>query len=310
MSAKTNDTLFIAAGGLVFLGACGWAFLHQGAISSLREAVNPPLSGAVYESTPLTLVKPENRQWAVAPKQAAGENWVYDVFTPPKIYYNLETKRFTVTVPRYTPKVIEITPVEDNRPKDRFGLELVKVFQPLFRLQLVGYVGEGPKAKGNFLKVQTDDVVFGTSGKKIPDLNLEIVSFSAERRKVAVEGGTPIIETVALAVVRDTVTGAETKLDANVRTPEGPAEVTFKLPDGSLRVAKTGDVFKDGEITFTVGALTVTPPSAEVKREEGVPKVTETKILVVPPPLPPTPPPSPDSPIDPQFSPNGSAPLF
>ncbi len=310
MSAKTNDTLFIAAGGLVFLGACGWAFLQQGAISSLREAVNPPLSGSIYESSPISVVKPETRQWAVAPKQAAGENWVYDVFTPPKIYYNLETKRFTVTVPRYTPKVIEVTPVEDTTPKDRFGLELVKVFQPLFRLQLVGYIGEGPKARGNFLKVQTDEVVFGTTGKKIPDLNLEIVSFSAERRKVAVEGGTSIVETVAFAVVRDTVTGVETKLDATVRTPEGDPEVTFKLPDGSLRVAKTGDVFKDGETTFTVGALTVVPPSAEVKREEGVPKVTETKILVVPPPAPPPPPPTIDGSIDPNALSPGSAPLF
>lgn len=310
MSAKTNDTLFIAAGGLVFLGACGWAFLQQSAISALREAVNPPLSGAVYESAPLALVKPETRQWADAPKQTAGDKWIFDVFTPPNIYYNLETKRFTVTAPRYKEKVIVVGPQEPEPPKDRFGLQLVKVFQPLFRLQLVGYVGEGPKAKGNFLKVATDEVLFGTAGKKIPDLNLEIVSFSAERRKVAVEGGTPIIETVALAVVRDTVTGVETKLDANVRTPEGPAEVTFKLPDGSLHVAKTGDVFKDGETTFTVGALTVTPPSAEVKREEGVPKVTETKVLVVPPPPPPTPPPSPDAPLDPAVQPTGSAPLF
>jgi hypothetical protein len=298
MSAKTNDTLFIAAGGLIFLGACGWAFLQNSGISSLGETVNPPLSGAVYEATPLTVVKPESRQWAVAPQQTAGENWVYDVFTPPKIYYNVETKRFTVTVPRYTPKVIDLVPVEDNKPKDRFGLVLVKVTQPLFRLQLVGYVGEGPKAKGNFLKVQTDEVVFGTTGKKIPDLNLEIVSFAAERRKVQVDGGTPIVETVALAVVRDTVTGVETKLDARNRTPEGVPEVTFKLLDGSLRVAKTGEVFKDGPTTFTVGALTLTPPSAEVKREEGVPKVTETKILVVPPPTPPTPPPSPGGTVD------------
>lgn len=287
MSAKTQDTLFIAAGGLVFLGACGWALLQNSAISALRETVTPPVSGALYEATSLAVVKPETRQWAVAPQQTAGENWVFDVFTPPKIYYNVETKRFTVTVPRYTPKVIDLTPVEDTTPKDRFGLELVKVTQPLFRLQLVGYVGEGPKAKGNFLKVQTDDVVFGTTGKKIPDLNLEIVRFSAERRKIQVEGGTAIVETVALAVVRDTVTGVETQLDARTRTPEGVPEVTFKLPDGSLQVAKAGDVFKDGPTTFTVGALTVTPPSAEVKREEGVPKVTETKILVVPPPPPP-----------------------
>lgn len=298
MFAKTQDTLLIAAGGLVFLGACGLALLQNSAISALRETVNPPLSGALYESTPLTTVKPETRQWATAPQQTAGENWVFDVFTPPKIYYNQETKRFTVTVPRYTPKVIELTPVDDTKPKDLFGLELVKVTQPLFRLQLVGYVGEGPKAKGNFLKVQTDDVVFGTTGKKIPDLNLEIVSFSAERRKVQVEGGTPIVETVALAVVRDTVTGVETKLDARNRTPEGVPEVTFKLPDGSVRVAKTGDVFKDGPITFTVGALTLTPPTAEVKREEGVPKVTETKILVIPPPAPPAPPPSAEGSVD------------
>ena len=289
MSAKTNDTLYLAVGGLAILGTGVWAFLQQSDIKAFRSPANAPASGSAYEATAITITSPESRKWADAQSQTAGEKWIYDVFTPPEIYYNTRTKQFTVVPPVIEPTAVTNTgdPVPVLPPS--FGLELVKVEQPLFRLQLEGWVGEGPSARGNFLNVQTGTAVFGTTGKKLPDLNLEIVRFSAERRVTEIPGGTRIVETVATAVVRDTVTGVETPLDAKVRTPEGPLSVTFKLADGTERSAKSGESISAGDHTFKVGELTLDPPSAVVIKEGKDLAVPETKTLVIPPPPPPAP---------------------
>ena len=294
MSAKTNDTLFLSAGGVLLAGTCVWAFLQQQDISQLSEPVAPPMAGSAYQPSEITLGTLETKTWTPPPEQAAGENWLFEVFTPPVIYYNEQTKRFTVEKPVYKRG-------DDDKPKGgpcgdlpcptpKFGLELVKVFQPLFRLQLVGYVGEGATARGNFENQLTGEIIFGTKGKKLPDLNLEIVSFSAERKRITVDGGTALVVTEAVATVRDTVTGVETKLDAKVRTPEGPLGVVFKNEfDGTEVTAKSGDVLNIGGFTFTVGALDPVKPSAVVTKSGGELAAPDTKTLEIPPPPAPVP---------------------
>lgn len=288
MSAKTNDTLYLAIGGLAIVGAGVWAFVQQSAIAELRTPPVAPTSGAAYEASAIKIVTPETRSWAEAPSQTAGEKWIYDVFTPPKIYYNTQTKQFTV-VPPEPPKPIDPEdPTKRVIPPTGFALELVKVDQPLFRLQLVGYVGEGPQARGNFLNVQTGAVIFGTTGKKIPELNLEIVRFSAERKVVPQPGGTTLVYTEVAAVVRDTVTGVETTLDPKARVPEGPLVVTLKsTADGTEHTVKSGETFKVGDISYKIGDLVLDPPSAVVTAEGGPLPAPETKTLVIPPPPPP-----------------------
>lgn len=289
MSAKTNDTLFLSAGGVLLAGTCVWAFLQQQDISRLSEPVDPPMAGGAYQPSEITLATLESKTWAPPPEQAAGKNWLFEVFTPPVIYYNEQSKRFTVEKPVYERDPGPVNPCGDlpcpPPPTEKYGLELVKVFQPLFRLQLVGYVGEGPSARGNFENQLTGEIIFGTKGKKLPDLNLEIVSFSAERKRIKVEGGTELVVTEAVATVRDTVTGVETKLDAKVRTPEGPLGVTFKNEfDGTEVTAKSGDVLNVGVFTFTVGALDPVKPSAVVTKSGGELAAPDQKTLEIPPP--------------------------
>ncbi|MCU0791363.1 MAG: hypothetical protein MUE42_00590 [Opitutaceae bacterium] len=286
MSAKTNDTLFLAAGGLALAGSCAWAFFQQSTISTFLEPVLAPSNGSVVEVAPLAVTSPVSRQWGKPEAQTAGANWLFEVFTPPVIYYNTETKQFTVTVPVITrPEVVEGTTPE-QAVVAQFGLGLVKVVQPLFRLQLVGYVGEGTSARGNFQNELTGDIIFGTTGKKLPDLNLEIIHFSAERVRTPVADGTVIVETVVKATVKDTITGEEIPLDAKVRRPEGPLQVTFKKADGTEVTAKSGDVITSGANIYTVGAITLDPPSAVVTKTGGDLAAPLTETLVIPPPAP------------------------
>lgn len=293
MSVKTNDTIFLAIGGIAILGAGVWAFVQQSSISELSTPPVAPSSGATYEPSAIKIVTPESRSWATAPAQKAGEKWIYDVFTPPTIFYNIHTKQFTVVPPTENPDPWPPKPPEPPQPS-RPDLELVRVEQPLFRLQLLGYVGEGAQARGNFLNVQTGAVVFGTTGKKLPDLKLEIVRFSAERKVVPQPGGTTLRYVEVTAIVRDTETGVETVLNPKGSVPEGPPIAVFRTADGVERMAKSGEKIMAGEDSYTVGDLVVEPPSAVVTREGPSLPAPETKTLVIPPPAPP--PPDPNAP--------------
>jgi hypothetical protein len=280
MSAKTNDTLFLAIGGLALLGAGVWAFVQQSDIDTLKNAPSAPASGTAYEPTAIALASPASQTWADAPDQTAGPEWIYDVFTPPKIYYNTATKTFVVEPP---------TPVVDDERKQpelptAFGLELIRVEQPLFRLQLVGYVGEGEQARGNFLNVKTGAVIFGTTGKKLPDLDLEIVRFSATRRVVPQAGGTTLVFVEVSAVVRDTKTGVEIPLDSKTRVPEGSLQATFKVLDGTERTVRAGESFTVGQYTYKIEDLTLAPPSAKATKEGGQRTAPETQTLTIAPP--------------------------
>lgn len=288
MSDKTNDTLFIAAGGAVFLGSVVWAVMQQGTISSMQQPVVGPSSGSVYEATSVEVVTPETKAWAEAPSQTAGEKWLYDVFTPPKIYYNTQTRQFTVVPPELTtaPIVTENdTPVE--RIGGEFGAELVSVSQSLFRLQLTGVFGEGANARGMFKNQLTNRVQIGAMGKTFDDLKLVVTEFSVERKRVQGEGGTPIVQTIARALVKDTETGATTELFADRRTSDGSSEAVLKFFDGTTRTIKTGEkVVVDG-VSYSVGELTQTPPTAVVTKTEAEGAEPSTQTLVVPPPPPP-----------------------
>lgn len=279
MSAQSKDTAFLVIGGVVFLAATAWAFL----LKTSQPAFTAPTSGRAYEASNLTIQPPVSRQWATPPSQSAGEKWLFDVFTPPKIYYNEETKQFTVIPPERT--VIVDDPVVVIPPKSEFGLKLAKVEQPLFRLQLVGAVNFGPDARGTFENQLTKDIVIGAKGKRVPDLNLEIVEFVAERRRTRVDGGSDVVSDIIYAVVKDTETGVQTRLDARTRLPEGALKATLTASDGTERLVKVGQTLTEGETTFQIVDITLEPQAVTVKKTTAEAPEGVTEVLTIPAPV-------------------------
>lgn len=277
MSAKTKDTLFIAVGGLAFIGTSFWAFLQQSKIAHLESPFDIPSKGLVYSPSALKISPPESLQWADAPKQTAGENWRFEVFTPPQIFYNSETKQFTVIPPVRTVKEVAAAP---EVVKPSFGLELIKVEQPLFRLQLVGALGEGPSARGTFENQLTKEIIIGAKGKRIDSLNLEIVSFVSQRKRISVKGGSDLIEDIVTATVKDTLTNAETQLDAKVRKTEGPVTAAVKNSQGEEKILRVGEQISTDTASYELLELTLTPPSVKIKKTDLKTKQEEITVLV------------------------------
>ena len=276
MSAQSKDTAFLAIGGVIFLAATAWAFL----LKTSQPSFTAPTSGRAYEATNLTIEPPVSRQWAEAPAQSAGDKWLFEVFTPPKIYYNEESKQFTVIPPVRASGPVEVA-VEP--PKPEFGLKLAKVEQPLFRLQLVGAVNFGPDARGTFSNSRTGDIIIATKGRKIAELNLEIIEFTAERRRIAVtEGSDNVIETIT-ATVKDTETGVETRLDARTRLPEGALAATITTLEGSERIVRVGETVTEGDTVFQIVDIALAPPAVTVKKTNAEAPEGVTEVLIIAP---------------------------
>lgn len=279
MSAQSKDTAFLVIGGVVFLGAAAWAFLQQ----TSQPAFTAPTSGRAYEPTNLTIQPPVTRQWTEPSSQSAGEKWLFEVFTPPKIYYNEETRQFTVIPPIRTPVQPSTPVVEEVKPE--FGLKLAKVEQPLFRLQLVGAVNFGPDARGTFENARTGDIIVATKGRRIADLNLEIVEFVAERRRTQVAGGSDVVSDTIYAVVRDTETGVQTRLESTQRLPEGALQAVLTTPEGAERIVKVGTTLTEGETTFQIVDIALSPPAVTVKKTTAETPEGVTEVLGIPPPV-------------------------
>ena len=74
------------------------------------------LADAPYTPTAADAAVVKAETWVSPSAQSKGRDWVYDAFTPPEIFYNARSKRFTVKPP--------LSGSEDT-PEAPFGLELV-----------------------------------------------------------------------------------------------------------------------------------------------------------------------------------------
>lgn len=290
MTTPVSDKIFLGAGGVLFAAACAWAFMQQGRLAELDGKVTVPSSGAAYSPEPLPPATISEAQlWPEAKALPRGDNWVYDVFTPPVIYYDTETRQFTVTPPTVTPPEVE-TPVVVP-----FGVNLVKIVQYPFPMQLVGYVGEGADARGTFQNMLTDETFFGTTGKKIPELKLEIVAFEAKMVRTTIDGQ-PVVYPVASARVRNTETGKETLLSNTERLIEAePAAVVRVDGEETTRELRAGATFTVGDTTYVLDSIQPEPPTVVMTKSGGELEEPKTETLTVQT----TPAPSPVQPINP-----------
>lgn len=272
MAAKSQDKILCGAALLLLLASAGWTLLQNSKLDALRNsaAVNAPQSA--YSPAGIDAPTVSTKTWPVAPSQTRGAEWIYDVFTPPEIYYSETTKQFSVTPPETGPVV-----VEKEQP---FGVTLVSVKQDAFRLQLVGYVGGEGDYRGTFEDTLSGETGVGRTGKVFPKLGLTIKSFEVKRNKIITKESMPVYDTVATAVVVDTKTGEETTLTNKKRLIKGTPIAVLKVGDAGETVEqKAGGTFTSGDATYTVVNVTAEPPSAEITKTSAAMKAPLTKTL-------------------------------
>ena len=274
MAAKSLDKILCGAALLVLLASLAWTLNQAGKNNAPGVGSRASGDSALYVPANLSEFKVSTQLWAPPVAQSGGALWVYDVFTPPEIYYDLDNKRFTVTPPS-GPEVPLALPVPP------FGVELVQVKQDAFRLQLVGYTGKEGNYKGTFENAVSGKTILGQKGKKIDELDLTIVNFEVKQvRTNQASGNTVIIETEATAQVADDKTGEIFNLTNKSRLTKGTPIAYLKLEGSAEPVPfKVGAKFTVGDATFTVNSVSFEPNEVVVTKESPSLKQPEKKTL-------------------------------
>lgn len=264
------DKLLFALAALLLTASSVWWWRQQGEARRLRaQPVAAQLTGSLHEPANLKLPETKVAVWPKAPVQSQGEGWLYEVFTPPVIYYNALARSFTVT-----------PPMPQGDLAIPFGLELLAVTQEQFRLQLAGYFG----APGDYLVAFTSpnvpETLLAREGRRFEDLGLTLQSFDVKKIVVEHHDAWPVYDVAALAVLTDDRTGGEVMLDSRVRKyTDTPLAVLQPLTGGPRRELHEGDTFSDENSTYRIERIQLDPPEVVVARITPGLSRPETRIL-------------------------------
>lgn len=261
-------TLAVSAVGLSVV----WVWRQQDGIRYLQgEATAPALSGPAYAVTGWGLPGATVAVWPKAPSQSQGSGWLYEVFTPPVIYYNSLARSFAVSPPSTLTEPGVVV----------FGLELLAVKLEPYRLQLMGYFGAPGDYLAAFVSPQSPETLLARAGHRFDRLGLTLKSFDV--RKVTVESREPgpVYDVAALAVLQDEQSGNEIVLDSRSRKLTDTPLAVFSVPGtaGKSRELHEGDTFADDGATYRIERIQLDPPEVVVARTTPGLPVPEMRVL-------------------------------
>jgi hypothetical protein len=245
---------------------------------ALRHSGVPggPVPHVELAADPYTATAPDappikTETWAPPVAQTRGRDWIYDTFTPPEIFYNARSRQFTVKPP---------SSLVDDEQLEAFGLELIAVRPEPFRLQLIGFVGTDGKWRGTFQNVPTGQVFLGSSGLRVPNLNLTIKSFDVAPQPIRLNDSMTTNQRVATAVIHDDKSGRDVTLTHRDRVFTGTLfAFVAATGESAAREVRTGDSFKLGDASYRIDKITMEPPSIEVTKEAPTLTQPDQRVL-------------------------------
>lgn len=203
----------------------------------------------------------DERVWRAPEPQAAGPEWLYELFTPPAIYRAPESDEFLASLP-----AAKIPGPERRHP----DFDLLEVGPALFRLQLVGFAGEAGNFFGLFENMETTEHFLARVGQEVPALDLKI-----ERLRVIHEREWNPDETsaaeglVAEALVRDEASGDEIVLTDRERVAHGEpwATIGVRGVTGTRFTLRRNDAFAYQGVRYRLRDLSLSPLMVELAAE-------------------------------------------
>ncbi len=269
---KANyDKLLVALAAAVLAVSGGWVWSHRAELVRLRhQPVAVDVSGAAYVPSGLTSPEAKRAVWTQPSTQSSGSGWLYEVFTPPVIYYNPLARSFTVTP--------QLNLADGGTP---FGLELLAVKLEPYRLQLAGYFGAPDDYLAALVSPGQPETLLARSGRRFESLGLTLKSFDVRKVEVTNPDALPVYDVAALAVLLDERTGEEVGLDSRKRklTDTPLAVLRLSTAGAAPRTLHEGDAFADDNATYRIERIQLEPPEVIVaKQTPGVP-LPETRIL-------------------------------
>lgn len=275
MKSPTQITLekLAVGAGAVCLGAAGlWWVSQRPVLAALRrEPVAVAPTGDFYARLVLPPGETAASTWAKPAAQSHGVGWIYEVFTPPPIYYHAASRTFVLTPP---------TRPGEGATARRFGLELLDVRREPYRLQLVGYVGHPGDYLGAFTSPLTPETLLARTGRQFVGLGLALDGIEVQRVEVDGDSAQPAYEVAAFAMLRDEKTGARVTLDSRTRKfTDTPLAVVRLGSCPEPREVREGDVIVEAGASYTIERIQLDPPEVAVARCAADRSPPETQVL-------------------------------
>jgi hypothetical protein len=255
MRPRLLDGLLLGAALLAALGSFAW-YVWPARTHGRSHRTPPTEAKTAADYTPARFEPPVKKpgEWASPRAQVRGPEWIYDVFTPPEVFYDAATLQFAVSCPR-------------DREEAALGLKLLAVHRTPFRLQLVGFVGETGRSLGMFENELTGEMFLAGAGRALPALGLVVTNFAVERKPVALADRLTSNQWVATAVVRDDQTGEVATLTAGERQYTGELRAVLAEGDDGeedRRELRQGDEVRDDGQSYVIDRLQLDPPKVEL----------------------------------------------
>ena len=164
------DKLILLSAMVIFLLVGVTSIRNTSNLNTMTELSRPMLSDRKVDVEHYEVVTRniEKAIWDKPVSQSRGEDWLFDVFTPPVIYYNPVSGTFTLTPPTIVSGKIADDPYKD------FGLELVDVRPRPYRLQLVGYAGETGNYVAYFEYIPTGTLILARENKVLVEAGVKV----------------------------------------------------------------------------------------------------------------------------------------
>ena len=269
MTAKLARVFLV--GGVVALVLAGGLWLFGG--TELPTARVPAIAGAAFTAEVPDIAPESYARWDPPEAQSMGREWIFEIFTPPLIYFDPETVRFTLTPP--------LAP-EEEPP---FGVRLVAIERELYRAQYAGHAGAEGRYFVELEDTSTGRYYRGRAGEVIPEMELEVRGFSAGQRMVtpAEPGGTPYLDRWVELTIFDRLKGETVVLTAEPRYAPEPLAVFVSEDGGTERRRREGETFRLGEATFEVEAVDRLAGRVRLAKRALNGELLATETLTLPP---------------------------
>jgi hypothetical protein len=281
---KPIDSVMLGASGLMFVVLGLWALLGGTGEAASPELPEQAESGR-YRPAALSNPKTNTEVWAAPVAREFDGEWLFDVFTPPVIYYDVANHVFSVTPPD--------TEAADARgPQNAFGLDLVAVKRTPYRIQLVGYVGSEGDYIATFEDIEAGTTFLARPGRTVEEPGVSLRTFTVEKVRDNSGGGTVVQDTRATAVIRDLRQNRDITLVQKVRLMNDAPTAVFRVTGELARnvEGRQGDTLTAGDATYVVGFVTSDPPTAEVSKQATADRAIEVRRLEPAPVVPVAPP--------------------
>lgn len=211
--------------------------------------------------------------WAPPRSQSSGSDWIFEVFTPPTIYFDPAEKAFTVTPP--------LAAVEE----DPFGLELLEVARELYRLQYAGHAGGRNHYLIELVDPATGAFFRGKVGDVFPEAAFAIEAFSVERQTVRPPDpdGTPYIQNTVRLIVADWRLHKSIELTSAPRYEKRLA-VVVRADNGDSHRLSVGESLTLQDMEYVLVRADLKAGKARLRRRNSATGTTVTMTLTRAPP--------------------------